>query len=73
MTLETRAQFGGSRLAGRIAGGDRDIDRRKGGLVQAERFSGKAFDTVASDRGTEGARGNRETETRVGFMIGQHR
>ena len=42
-------------------------------LVQAKGFSCEAFDAIACYGGAEGTRRNAQSQTRMGFMIGQDR
>jgi hypothetical protein len=72
MLVEALAQF---RRAGRsrgFSGGHGNIDRRQRVLVQAKGLSGEAFDAIACDRGSEGARRDAQAQPGTGFMIGEH-
>ncbi len=42
-------------------------------LVQTKRLSREALDTVSRDGGSEGSRGDAQTQSRNSFMIGQDR
>ena len=42
-------------------------------LVQTEGFSCEAFDAIAGDRAAEGSRRYAQSQSRMGFMIGQDR
>jgi hypothetical protein len=73
MFLETGAQIFSLGMARGIAGRHRDIDRRQGMLVQTERFPREALNAIARDGGAEGARCNRQAQSRMTFIVGQHR
>jgi hypothetical protein len=72
MFVEARAQLARRGGACRGARGERDVHRRQFVLMPAERFARDALDLVACDGGAEGARGDRKSQTRMSFMIGQN-
>jgi hypothetical protein len=73
MLLEAGAQILEAGLARRFARGHADIDRRQRVLIQTKGLSGEALDAVAGDGGAEGARCDAQAQSRIRFMIGQHR
>jgi len=73
MALQTRAQLWGARIPRRITCRDRHIDRGKRMLIQAEGLTSETFDAISGDCRAESTGGNREPETRMGFMVREHR
>ena len=71
MPVQAGTQIAQGCLPRRFAGGDGDIDRRQGVLVQAEGFSCETFDAIAGDRGAKGTGRYAQSQARMGFMIGQ--
>jgi hypothetical protein len=70
--FQTGAQFADLGHACRFPGGDGNIDRRQGLLVQAKGFSCQAFNAIARYGSAEDTRRDAQTQSRKGFMIGQH-
>jgi hypothetical protein len=73
MLVEAEAQIGRAGRSRGISGGHGNIDRRQRVLVQAKGLSGEAFDAIACNGGSEGARRDAQTQASMGFMIGQNR
>jgi hypothetical protein len=69
---EARAKIAARGLPCRLARGDGDVDRGQAMLIQAEGLAGHAFDEIAGHRATAGARGDRQPEARVMFLICEH-
>jgi hypothetical protein len=73
MFLEADSQIRECGAARRVACRHSDVDRWQSMLVQAKGFSRQAFDTITRDGAAEGAGRDRETQSRVTFMIGEYR
>jgi hypothetical protein len=73
MSLETGAQILRLRMTRGVARRHGDVDRRQVMLVQAKGFPGKALDAIARHGAPEGARCNRQAQSRMTFIVGQNR
>ena len=71
--IQTRAQIAYLGLTRRVPCGNGDINRWQGVLIQTKGLSCEAFDAIACDRRAEGSRRDTQTQSRIGFMIGQNR
>lgn len=69
MFFETFAQCVGCSASSRIACEHHDVYGRKRVLIQAERFSRKSFDAIASNSAAKSAGGYGQTQTRGGCIV----
>jgi hypothetical protein len=73
MFLKTDSQIQRRSHARRVACRHSDVDRRQIVLVQTKGFSRQALDTVAGHGGAESTSRYRQTQSRMTFMIREHR
>src|SRR5260370_6469691 len=73
MFLKADSKIQRRRHARRVSRRHSDVDRRQIVLVQTKGFSREALDAVAGHGSAEGASRYRQTQSRMTFMIGEHR
>src|SRR6266852_8506638 len=73
MLLKADSQILKRRNASRVACRHSDVDRRQIVLVQTKGFSRQALDTVAGHGSAESTSRYRQTQSRMTFMICEHR
>jgi hypothetical protein len=69
---ETRAQVARAGPRRGVACGHHDIHGRQRMLIQSERLACQALDEVARDGRAQGARGDRQSQARMSFMVGKY-
>ena len=72
MFFQTQTQLHRARTPRGVARRYGDVHGRQRMLIQPKRFPGEALDAIARHRAAEGARRDRQPQTRMIFVIGQH-